>query len=443
MPPLRTSFPGERHSSWDVLAMVRSLFVFLHRWVSLTLAGFLVIAALTGSLLAFNTELERVFAPQLFAKPRAGTAPLDLATLAEKGQMRLPDRRVQYVLYAEPDQVLVTFAGPKDPRGELQLFLDPWTGAELGRRYRGNISEGWVNLMPFIYKLHWTLLLSDIGSMIFGVVAIAWSIDCFVGLYLTLPASLRRFWSKWKLAWVVKPGAGPFRLNFDLHRATGLWMWPMLLVFAWSSVMFNMRPVYEWVTKTVIEYQSPRAQFAQIRKQANDHPLLDWKGARAAGERLAAELSAQKKFRVSEALGLGYISALGAYSYELRSSRDVFERSPKGGSTHIFLDANTGQLLAVRMPTGEHAGNTVESWLYALHMARTLGRPYQLFVCCLGLLIVLLSITGIVIWAKKRAARTRRRAVELMELEGMPLAKPKSETFSLVPSKRGQASPIS
>lgn len=423
--------------------MARSLFVFLHRWVGLALAGFLVIAALTGSLLAFNTELERVFAPQLFAKPRSGMAPLDLATLAEKGQARLPDRRVQYVLYAEPDQVLVTFAGPKDPRGELQLFLDPWTGAELGRRYRGNISEGWINLMPFIYKLHWTLLLGDTGSMIFGVVAIAWSIDCFVGFYLTLPASRRRFWGKWKLAWVVKAGAEPFRLNFDLHRATGLWMWPMLLVFAWSSVMFNMRPVYEWVTRTVFEYQSPRAQLAQIRNQANDHPLLDWHGARAAGERLAAELSAQKEFHVSGALGLGYISALGAYSYEVRSSRDVFERSPKGGSTHILLDANTGALLAVRMPTGEHAGNTVESWLYALHMARTLGRPYQLFIRCSGLLIVLLSVTGIVVWAKKRAARARRGAVELMDLEDMKLVKRKSETFSPPPSKRARAYPTS
>lgn len=177
--------------------MIRSFFVWLHRWVGLLMASFLVIVALTGSLLAFNAELERVFAPRLFAPPRPGAPPLDLATLAERAQTLVPEAQVGYVLYAEPDQVLVTFVPRATPAGEqasyfgvLQLFLDPWTGEELGRRRRGDLSEGWINFMPFIYKLHWTLTFDSVGSTILGIVAIAWSIDCFVGLYLTLPVSL-------------------------------------------------------------------------------------------------------------------------------------------------------------------------------------------------------------------------------------------------------------
>ncbi|WP_024881947.1 PepSY-associated TM helix domain-containing protein [Methylosinus sp. LW3] len=403
--------------------MIRSIFVFLHRLVGLAMTGFLIVVALSGSLLAFNTELERVFAPQLFAAPQQGVAPLDLATLAERAQAIVPDRRVGSVLYAEPDQVLVNFAHPIDRAtgkpgpvtGFDQLFLDPWTGQELGRRTRGDISEGLVNLMPFIYKLHWTLVLGTLGSFTLGIVAIAWTIDCFVGFYLTLPNSLGGFFRRWKTAWLVKWRGGTYRVNFDLHRASGLWLWPMLFVFAWSSVLFNMKPVYFWVTEKIFDYQSPMVILKEVMARGvNDAPALDWRAARANGKRLAAELAKERGFRIVAPLGLAYSSMGGVYSYEIRTDRDVFERSPKGGGTVIAFDGNDGSLVRLRLPTGEHAGNTVESWLYALHMTRVFGRPFQIFVCALGLFVTLLSVTGVYIWLKKRRARklsTNRSAV--------------------------------
>lgn len=395
--------------------MIRSFFVWLHRWVGLLMASFLVIVALTGSLLAFNAELERVFAPRLFAPPRPGAPPLDLATLAERAQTLVPEAQVGYVLYAEPDQVLVTFVPRATPAGEqasyfgvLQLFLDPWTGEELGRRRRGALSEGWINFMPFIYKLHWTLTFDSVGSTILGIVAIAWSIDCFVGFYLTLPVSLHGFLRRWKSAWRIKRHAGFYRLNFNLHRAGGLWFWPLLFIFAWSSVMFNVRPVYEWATKAVFDYQSPREAFAAMPKHVNDTPRLDWRAALAIGERLSTNLAAQRGFSIEKPLGLGYSPKMGAYTYEVRSSRDVFERSPKGGGTQIIFDGDDGALVALRLPTGERAGNTIESWLYALHMTRVFGMPFRILVCGLGFVIAMLSATGVYIWWKKRRARVLR-----------------------------------
>lgn len=397
--------------------MIRHCLVWMHRWVGLLMTGFLVVVALTGSLLAFNAELERVFAPQLFATPRLGVAPLDLATLAEHAQALVPEARVGHVLYAEPDQVLVTFvpraangSGQTSYFGVLQLFLNPWTGEELGRRRRGDLSEGWINFMPFIYKLHWTLTFDRLGSTILGIVAVAWSIDCFVGFYLTLPISLRGFLRRWKSAWIIKRRAGLYRLNFDLHRASGLWLWPLLFIFAWSSVMFNIRPVYEWVTKAVFDYQAPREMFASMSMRANETPRLDWRAGLATGERLATELAAKSGFVVEAPLGLGYNPTIGAYVYEVRSSRDVFERSPKGGSAQIIFDGDAGALVRLHLPTGQHAGNTVESWLYALHMARVFGMPFRLLVCGLGFMITMLSVTGVYIWWKKRRARRRSMA---------------------------------
>lgn len=395
----------------QVRVRVRPLGVWLHRWLGLLMAGFLIVVGLTGSLLAFNTELERVFAPQLFAHPRAAPK-LDLATLAQKAQQQVPHGRLQAVTLTEPDQVSAWFVAENDPAtggerplGFTEFFVDPWTGLELGRRQRGALSQGLVNLMPFIYEIHWTLLMSSIGQWTLGIVALAWSIDAFVSFGLTLPSTRHAFWRRWKPAWQIKRGASRFRLYFDLHRAGGLWLWALLFVFAWSSVMMNIRPLYEPVMRTLFDYRSPLESLERPLPQPRPHPRLSWHDAQTAGHRLMAQQARQLGFTFGMPLSLMYFPEAGAYLYEVRGSDDLFERAPKGGGTSVVFDGDTGELRELSRPTGERLGNTMESWLYALHMARVFGRPYQVLVCLTGLLVAVLSVTGVYIWLRKRAAR--------------------------------------
>lgn len=388
----------------------RKLWVWLHRWVGLLMAGFLVVVGITGSLLAFNTELERVFASHLFAHPHSAPT-LDLATLAERAQHLVPGARLQAVTLTEPDQLSVWFVPPKDETtGEAKLgftefFVDPWTGLELGRRNRGALSEGLVNLMPFIYEIHWTLLMSTIGQWTLGIVALAWSIDAFVSFYLTLPSTRRGLWQRWKPAWMIKRGASGFRLNFDLHRAGGLWLWALLFVFAWSSVMMNIRSVYEPVMRTLFDYRSPLESLERPLPAPRSTPKLAWRDAQDVGRVLMAREAQRLGFTVGMPLSLMYFPESGSYLYEVRGSDDLFERAPKGGGTSVVFDGDTGELRELSRPTGERLGNTIESWLYALHMARIFGRPYQVLVCLTGLVVAMLSMTGVYIWLRKRAAR--------------------------------------
>jgi uncharacterized iron-regulated membrane protein len=330
------------------------------------------------------------------------------------------------VYFPETDQAEVEFTPRNDPAtgksidlGFTQFFVDPWTGHELGRRIRGDLSQGSINLMPFIYSVHWTLALGTSGQWVLGIVALIWTLDCFVGFYLTLPRGKGGFWRRWHFAWLIKWRASSFRLNFDLHRASGLWLWPLLFVFAWSSVMMNIRPAYESVMQRVFDYRSPVDAFESLPRHPNENPLLDWHAAEATGERLMAEQALKYGFTVSQPLGLSYDPDLGAYRYEVRGSLDVFERAPKAGSTYVRFDGNTGALVTIFRPTGGHSGNTVESWLYALHMTRVFGRAYQICVCALGLVTAMLPATGVYIWWKKRRGRklgeSRRRIVEAQE----------------------------
>ncbi len=387
--------------------MTRKFWVRVHRYVGLTMAGFLVIVGLTGSLLAFNFELERFFAPELFATPQYSSPRLDLATLATRAQALVPDGRVVSVSLVQTDQASVWFepvpASPgRQPQtlGFNEFFQDPWTGKELGRRNGANPLNGSKYWMPFIYRVHWTLALGNAGQWILGSVALLWTLDCFAGVYLTFPRTFRPFWTRWRRAWRVKRTTNLARLNFDLHRAGGLWPWLLCLVFAWSSVMMNIRPLYEAVMSRVFDYQSDGALY-KPRPSPNYSPALGWQAAQKRGLDLLAQQAQQRGFSYGEPLTLTYLAETGAYLYEVRGSHDVFERAPKGGSTFVMFEGDTGALRAVGEPTGEHSGNTAESWLYALHMARVFGFSYQILVCLLGLSVAMLSVTGVYIWYRK------------------------------------------
>jgi uncharacterized iron-regulated membrane protein len=90
----------------------------------------------------------------------------------------------------------------------------------------------------------------------------------------------------------------------------------------------------------------------------------------------------------------------GNHTYVIRTDRD---KSADGANSYFGIDGRTGAITSVTLPTGD--GATVDYWLAVLHVAGVGGLAFRILVSMTGVLIVLLSITGLVIWAKKRAAR--------------------------------------
>ena len=126
-------------------------------------------------------------------------------------------------------------------------------------RLWGDLSQGAINVLPFVYRLHYTLIAGTTGRYLLGIAALIWVLDTFIGFYLTFPLRRRldhgrvhnaQSWgSRWKPSWRVRWTGGESKLTFDLHRASGVWIWPLLFVFAWSGVLFNLSEVYDPVMK--------------------------------------------------------------------------------------------------------------------------------------------------------------------------------------------------
>jgi uncharacterized iron-regulated membrane protein len=368
---------------------MRAVFARLHRWVGLTTAGFLAIAGLTGSLIVFYQELDRALNPELFNAPVIAHR-LSPSALAVRVEAQLPGAHVAMLSIPAAGRASEVWVSGKPYD---QVFADPATGKVLGQRKWGEAGFSRASLMPMIYLFHYTLKLPGVwGVMLMGIIACLWSIDCFVAFVLTLPRGAP-FWTKWQTSWRIKPGASAYRLQFDLHRAGGLWLWAVLFVLATSSVALNLpgqvfRPLLKTFTSLSPSYEDlhpPR--MARAPRLSFDDAL-----------RLAGAERPQWVFREPGYIGVSY----GAHGDK---GLDGF-----GLSTIVFDDRTGVRVLHQRAGQGRLA-DIYAGIQYQLHSGRILGWPGRILVCLTGLAVAMLSVTGIVIWLRKRRARivTRRR----------------------------------
>jgi len=423
--------PVAQQASWR---LTRQFWVVAHRWAGLTLALFLAVAGFTGIFLAWIDELEVAAAPelQLAAPPYAGAKPLSTLELRRQVLARYPGARIDYVPMAVEEgrslRLYLTWvngdasAKPAPAHDWDDLFIDPYTGKELGRRQWGNIGQGLKNLMPFVYRLHYSLALGTYGTLVFGLAALVWVVDCFIGFYLTLPVvtkgPVRQSWlARWKPSWSLRwPKAGltagrqffTYKLNFDLHRAGGLWVWPLLLVFAVSSLSLNLPQVYGPLMQTMGGVDSSALYESATLRKPRYQPKITFDAAAERGRALAGLATQRAGLQMADwgESYLWHIPMTGTYLYGFTTSADIGHH---GAGSFVAFDSDSGGLRAVQFPTGQHGANTFTTWVEAIHTAHVGGLAWRVGTSLMGAVVTMLCITGVVIWMKKCQGRGNRQ----------------------------------
>lgn len=410
--------------------MLRQLLVKVHRWAGLCIAAFLVVAGLTGAVISWDHELDGILNPHLIEA--SGEAfnvdPFAAAARIEKAD---PRARATYLpLVVEPGHSLSIFVSPRiNPKtgdhfelGYNQVFVDPATGRELGRREWGAVwpvtSE---TLVSFLYVLHYSLHIPEIwgiddwGLWLMGAVAIVWMLDAFVGFYLTLPVRrpprpdraapvervLSRGWRvRWAPAWRLKSTGSFYRINFDLHRALGLWTWGLLFLLAFTAFSLSLYrevfyPILSVVSKVTPTPFDTRKGDAHVQIE----PVLSF--ADVAGK---AATEAQRRGWVEPAGAIFYSPEIGVYGAKFFQPGG--DHGAAGvGPPEIYFDAIDGRVLGERLPwTGTVADIFVQAQ-FPLHSGRILGLPGRVLISVMGVVVAVVSITGVVIFARKRRAR--------------------------------------
>lgn len=391
----------------------------LHRWAGLATAGFLIVIGLTGAVLAFQHELEAVVSPELFtATPppgRAATDFLDPLAVRARVERAFPHARVDHLSFPVPGQSQMFYLTPRRdpatgqpfPLAHDQAFANPYTGEVLGARLWGQLfADGFrrENLVPFIWRVHEALALPHPwGKLFIGLVSVIWLVDCFVGLALTFPRA-RPVLRKWRAAWLIKRKASRARRIFDIHRAGALWSWAGLLFFAFSGMMLNTYDVvYQPLMSLAFTFEPDRP--ARV-PQAELTPVLDWHAAHERGRAALQAMAANDGFTIEAEDSLWYRPAFGAYMYRTRTSLDIRDT---GGRSDLWIDGTTGVVRMARFDGRAASGDAISAWLRTLHTAQFGGVAYRILVSLVGVLVAVLSITGVLIWLRK--ARKRRRTI--------------------------------
>ncbi|MES2674659.1 MAG: PepSY-associated TM helix domain-containing protein [Pseudomonadota bacterium] len=395
---------------------MRPYLVLLHRWFGLFIAVFLLIAGLTGAVISWDHELDAWLNPQLFNAETQGQYQSSLS-LANQLEARHPELRISYLpLDIDEGKTLMLSVSPSmDAATQTahkltynQVALDAVTGERQAQRQWGDVSLARENLLPFLYKLHYTLHIPDawdleLGMLFMGAVGIIWLLDCFIALWISFPQA-----KSWRKSFAFRWGRGPYKLNFDLHRSGGVWVWLLLLMLAVTSISMNLRSQVMGPIVAFLSELSPNPFTSRV-PNPEDKPIAP----AITREKLLslANIEASKREILWPAGAIFYSSTFGLYGVGY---------FPKGndhgdgglGNPWLYFDAKDGSHVGATIPGTGTAGDIFMQAQFPLHSGRILGLPGRILMSFMGLVVATLSLTGIIIWLRKQRSRSSMKIIQ-------------------------------
>jgi uncharacterized iron-regulated membrane protein len=389
-----------------------------HFYAGLIVAPFLLILSVTGAIYLFGDEINDALYPtQRFVAPHTGQVPpsrmIDAALRVHPGAATRID------LPGAADRAAVVFVDPDhgEPR---RVAVDPGTGRVLGSTVYAR------TLVGFADELHGSLTLGTPGDRIVELAA-CWALVLIAtGLYLWWPRARRG------LAGILYPRlrAGGRLFWRDLHAVVGVWTvgliaFLLLTGLPWAGIEGDL--LNRGTTAIGIGYPASHGTHAApasrpmkaalgeapwtmelapmpVSAAASDHaghaghamPVAVRDAAAVAGlDRIAARvrgLGMTGAYRLF--LPSGPTGVYTAYTYPDR---------PQGQRT-LYFDRWSGALIRqVGYRDYGWAAKAIELGVQ-LHMGNYFGLANQLVMLATCMAIVLLVISGVVMWWKRRPA---------------------------------------
>lgn len=370
---------------------LRSVWRTVHLYTGLFAGAVLVLLGLTGSLLVFDHAIDEQLNPGLLTTEGAGPyRPLDAIVAAARTAHPEEDPALLMMPRTEGGVFVARFDRRTTAGGALtrvEMAIDPYTAGVLGQREWGAYP------LSFIYKLHYTLWLGETGETLVGIVGLLLLVSLATGLYLWWPLAWPLRNGKLRRAITLKRGAGSARRNFDLHKMGGVYGALMLLVIAFSGVYMAFPEYVRPIVERFSALTGGPAPVALPRPEAT--PISVARAVAIAGN----------IFPGAELKGVGLPQGpQGVYAVTLRQPG---EAKKSWGGSRVWIDPYTGEVLAVRDPGKMTAGDVFLEWQFPLHNGEILGLAGRVLVFITGFTPLLLYVTGIKMWLRRRRSNAR------------------------------------
>jgi len=212
----------------------------IHLWAGLVLGPLIGVVGLTGSVVVFRYELNRVTTPgTAYVEPQGARLTLD--ELAAIVQAARPEDTPRNVGWGEVGPQNAWNFRAESPEGHrIHTFINQYTGEITGR---DDYHDKWLQ---WFYDLHAELLGGDTGMFLNGFVGVAAALLSVTGLVVWWPGT-----ALWRFGFLYKRGTSWKRQNYDLHKVVGFWSSVILGVVALSGAYFAFPTLYEDVAEAV------------------------------------------------------------------------------------------------------------------------------------------------------------------------------------------------
>lgn len=365
----------------------RGLWLSIHRWLGLAAGLLFVLLGLTGSFLVFHHAIDAWLNPSLLHRSEAKTS-RSLEEIFDSARL-VGEQDGQRLKFADaPHQENgvwnVWFQTNRKGAPFHHVYVDPATAKVTGQRVRGAYLATWI------YKLHIELFAGRRGAIVVGISGILLIISLASGLYLWWP-----LWKhSWRSAFAVRSGS---RRMFDLHKVLGLVSIPLLLVIAFSGVYMVFPDWFEPIGELVSSKADTQRPPLVSQPVEGATPIHIDQAVEIGLSRLPGAELCRIYFPANEK---------GVYAIRVRQPEDIRRTM---GSSRVWVEQYSGEVLAVRDWNQQSAVDTFFAWQFPLHNGEAFGLIGRWLVFVAGLLPAVLYLTGFWLWWRKGQSKRRHR----------------------------------
>jgi uncharacterized iron-regulated membrane protein len=353
----------------------------LHRYIGIIAGLIICIVGITGSLLVFESEIDRTFQPyQITSQAQI----LSQQVLLDTAQKVHPDLQVHRItMPSSPDRPYTVMMVDDDDRF-TDVLLDPYNGKVLGSKPWKQTFGGWL------IDLHVNLFSGDLGGQIVGIAGVALLLLGITGIVLWTG------WRKLKIGFQIRWQARWQILNYDLHNVGGILSALLLSLIAFTgAAMIYWTPLeagLRWLTQI-----APSPEVASTVLAGKPSINVD-----------ALLKIAQERFPTAELYKF----------YPPKKPEETFRvwlRFPTEGDftkdLNLDFDRYTGALLKQDDARQYNIVDRILKAQYTLHVGHYGGIVTKLIYGLIGIAPLGLFVTGgIIWWSRTYAAKPRRKS---------------------------------
>lgn len=337
--------------------------------ISGLIAGvFLIMMGLSGAVLVFQHDIEDLQWQEYIDTPASSQFHIDKGI--QSIQKTYPDWDTRLIHFEKGEALIFNL---RKPSARLFVFVDPASGEIIKE------VDELTTLTRWLLKFHYSLQAGPLGRIIVFIVGILFFISLLSGIYLYRKSILKTLFFKTSIS---RKNSRSFYSS--LHRTVGVWalIFNLLLVItgiflAFAVVRSGLNPPAAPQTPVVT---ASAEKFLKGLEQ--EHPDFDPTYIRLPLKKGAA------------------IRVYGMYNDDLPIYSEFFN--------YFEADASSGAIISSQKIREADLLTKLDSMLIPLHFGQYGGWFTKILYCLVGLTGPFLSISGFVIWQKKKASKRRR-----------------------------------